>query len=369
MKLTKNKKYQYCFFSILFFYLIFNGGNSNLLIQINFIFLSIFFLICLLDKNYKLHSYNFFKKNKFSITLYLFFLMYLVFQILPLPIEFLNFFSHEKYNFIKNSNHINNFFSISLAPTNSYFQILNYINLIVILFIFKSIFYKEKHIYRFHLLISFLGFLTSLVALLFYLNGNPNFYFIQNSFYKDASSGFFINRTVLSVFLLFSLISSLNILQGLSSTKKENFIEKIYIRLFLIFISIGIITTFSRIGNFLLVLTVFLFLLDELLFSKKRNLSFLIIIILVIIFDILILGIYFGTSEIIDRFLFLKEEFSENIFLDENISRIEIIKFSFLELKNYLFFGYGAGAYEILFQNKFSNSYNEFILKSLNKPP
>jgi len=34
--ISKNKKYQYFFFFIITFYSIFNGGNSNLLIQINF---------------------------------------------------------------------------------------------------------------------------------------------------------------------------------------------------------------------------------------------------------------------------------------------------------------------------------------------
>ena len=62
MQLSKNKKYQYSFFFILTIYTIFNGGNSNLSIQINFILVSFLFLFCLKDKNY-----NFFWESIFIL--------------------------------------------------------------------------------------------------------------------------------------------------------------------------------------------------------------------------------------------------------------------------------------------------------------
>ena len=52
MQISKNKKHQYLFFGIIFFYCIFNGGNSDLIIQLNFIFISLFYILCLNDKNY-----------------------------------------------------------------------------------------------------------------------------------------------------------------------------------------------------------------------------------------------------------------------------------------------------------------------------
>ena len=47
MQLSKNKKYQYSFFLLIVIYSLFNGGNSNLLIQINFLLISFFFIFCL----------------------------------------------------------------------------------------------------------------------------------------------------------------------------------------------------------------------------------------------------------------------------------------------------------------------------------
>ena len=87
MQLSKNKKYQYTFFLLIIIYSIFNGGNSNLLIQVNFLLISSFFIFCLKDKNYNSHLKYFVKENKRSIYLYILFLFYLLFQILPLPID------------------------------------------------------------------------------------------------------------------------------------------------------------------------------------------------------------------------------------------------------------------------------------------
>ena len=142
--------------------------------------------------------------------------------------------------------------------------------------------------------------------------------------------------------------------------KKTNFLLKIYIRLFALFITIGIITTFSRIGNFLLLITILIYFLNELFFSKNKNQSFKIIILFIILFDLIFVGIYFGTSEIIDRFSFLREEFSYIPSEIISISRFDIIKFAFSELKNFILFGYGSGSFESLFQLKFMNLSSQF---------
>ena len=163
--------------------------------------------------------------------------------------------------------------------------------------------------------------------------------------------------------MLFCLISSLELLKNIGHKKKENkedFFSKIYIRLFVIFITIGIITTFSRIGNFLLLITITIYLLNELFFAKNKNQSFKIIILFIIFFDLIFVGIYFGTSEIVDRFYFLKEEFSSISGDFSNISRFDIIKFGLSEFQNFIFFGYGSGAFEKLFQLKFFNLSNQF---------
>ena len=363
MQISKNKTHQYLFFFILTIYAIFNGGNSNLLIQINFILVSSLFLFCLKDKNYSLHLTNLYKDNQKSILVYLIFLAYLIFQIIPIPLEILKSFSPEKYKIIKNLNTDISNSSISLAPSNSFFQILNYTSLLIIVFIIKMIFYTDRHKNRLYLFLSFLGFIASIIAIILYLNGNPDILIFKNSAYKDASTGFFINRTVFAIFLLFSLISSLELLRNLHtkvSKRNDNFFLKIYIRLFVIFITIGIITSFSRIGNFLFLITVLFYLFNEYHFTKNKNNSIKYIILLILFIDILILGFYFGGSKIIDRIYFLNDEFAKISSYDVDLSRVDIIKFSFYQLKNFLFFGYGSGSFENFFQINFLELGNQY---------
>ncbi len=363
MHLSKNKKYQYLFFLIFSILIIFNGGNTNLFIQLNFIFLSLFFLVCLKDKNYSLHLKNFFINNKWSILLYIVFLVYLILQIIPFPLNLLKFFSPEKYKYIVllgNNSHS----PISFAPSNSYFQLLNYISLLLTIFICKMIFYTERHKYRFYYYLSLIGFITSFIAILFYLYGNPDILIFKNSYYKNSSTGFFFNRTALAVFLIFCLIASFELLKNYEEKKNieksSYFTQKLYIRLFIAFISIGIITSFSRIGNFLLLITILFYLLNEIFFVKRKNYSFKIIILLIIIFDVFILGIYFGSSEIINRFHLLKEEFITTSGAISGIKRFDIIKFGISELNNFIFFGYGTGGFENLFKLKFANTSSQF---------
>ncbi len=360
MLLSKNKKYQNIFFFILSTYIIFNGGNSNLLIQINFILISLFFLYCTKDKNYYSHFKFFYSKNKFSIFFYFLFLIYLIFQTIPLPIEYLKFFSSFKYDYITKFNNDISYSSISLSPSNSYFQILNFISLLILIFIFKMIFYTDRHKNRLYLFLSLVGFLSALFAIVFYLNGNPDFFFFYNSYYENSSTGFFINRTVFAIFLLFCLIASLEILKNLDEIKitrnQDNFFIKIYVRIFIIFITIGIITSFSRIGNFLLLFSIFFYLVNEFFFSKNNNKTFRNIILLILFFDVVILGIYFGSSQLFDRFYFIKDELVGVNSSEVNISRIEIIKFGLKNFFDFKFFGYGAGSFETLFKINFYNS-------------
>ena len=359
MQLSKNKKYQYIFFLLILIYSVFNGGNSNLLIQINFLLISFFYFFCLKDKNYNLHLKYFIKENKRSIYFYILFLFYLLIQIIPLPIEIIKFLSPEKYIYLNNLSLDFQFSSISLAPTNSFFQLLNFCSLLILIFILKMIFYRERHKNRLYFFLSLIGFISALIATFLYLNGNIDFSILKNFNNSSASTGFFINRTVFSIFLLFCLISSLEYL-GNSKNIDNNFITCIYVRFFIVFIAIGLITTFSRIGNFLLLVTMLFYLVNEIFINKKKDNKFKNIILIIIIIDIFIFGIYFGSSRIIDRFSFLKNEFAEINNLEVNFSRFQVIKFAFYQIYNYLLFGYGPGSFEILFQIKFDNLANDY---------
>ena len=357
MHLTKNKLHQLFFYTLITLMLVFNGGNYDFYAQFNFIFVSILFLVCQRDINYKSHIRKIFFDNKKILIIYFVFLTYLTFQIIPLPIEFLKIFSLTKYKLLFDLDYKYNFSSISLDTNKSFFWLLNYFSLLLYVIIFKSIFYKERHVLRFYFFLSLISFITSIVAVYFYLIGNPNFLFIINNDYPNAATGFFINRTVFACFLILGFIASLEYLNYTNQKDKKktgNFFIKIYLRLFLLFITIGIITSFSRLGNFLFLILIIIYLIKFYLLKDNKN-KFLIYTLVAIIFlDIFILGFFFGGEKLFDRFYFLRSELA--IYTNEisqiiTTSRGEIAKFSLSQLNNFLIFGYGAGGFEILFKN------------------
>ena len=360
MHLTKNKSYQLFFYTLITFMLVFNGGNYDFYAQFNFIFVSILFLVCQRDINYKSHIKKFFLDNKKILIIYFIFLIYLIFQIIPLPMEYLKIFSPTKYKLLFNLDYKNNFSCISLDPNKSFFWLLNYFSLLLYVIIFKSIFYKQRHVLRFYFFLSLISFIASIVAVYFYLIGNPNFLFIINNNYPNAATGFFINRTVFACFLILGFIASLEYLNNINLKEKkrrDNFFIKIYVRLFLLFITIGIITSFSRLGNFLFLILILFYLIKFYLLKDNKNKFLFYTLLAIIMFDIFILGFFFGGEQLFDRFYFLSTELS--VYTNEisqivTTSRGEIAKFGLSQLNKFLIFGYGPGSFEILFKNFYS---------------
>ena len=83
------------------------------------------------------------------------------------------------------------------------------------------IFYREEHKNRFHLFLSFIGFVSAFIGTSLYLSGNTDILNFKNYNSEGGSTGFFINRTVFSIFLLFCLISSLEYLKNSKNYEKN----------------------------------------------------------------------------------------------------------------------------------------------------
>jgi len=182
------------------------------------------------------------------------------------------------------------------------------------------------------------------------LIGNPSNILIEKIHYMNSSTGLFVNRSVFGTFLLLSAFSGLYyIVIFFQKNKIENFnfIEQvnskiIYIRIFIVFLSIGILTTWSRAVNFsyLLILLSFLF-YSKVSFKKYIN-PLSSIIIFILIFDVLILGIVFGNEKLIERY-------SEISIINE-AQRLDLHGFGIDQFKQFWLFGYGSGSFEYVFK-------------------
>ena len=364
MHLTVNKINQIIFFLIIFIGSIFNGSNSINLIFLNFFTLFIFFFYLLKNKNNLAKVKFIIKNNKFSFNIFIVFIIYIFLQIIPLPLHWLSFFSETYYNFLSKIG-LQKFHAISLNPQSTFFELLNYINIFIIILLTHLIFFKKNHINRYFFYLSIIGFIHAFFGVFIFLLGNPEFLFEKIVYYKSSSTGFFINRTNFAFFLILTFIGSLHFIFNNRFYKNElnnnynlNF-NVFYVRIFLLFISIAIITSFSRLGNFYLLLILFFYFIFSVIKTKNFFNKFSIIFYLIILFDLLIIGFYFGGSKLIDRFLFINEDLNLENNLDilkeinstisNSYSRLDIIHISINLFYKFYLFGFGAGAYEQAF--------------------
>ena len=151
------KLYRYIFLTLFTFMVIFNGGYSNFSIQLNSIGISVLFLFLLRDKNYSKHIQKIFIQNKIASLLIYIFFDFFNYSNFTFPVIFVQFASPIKYNLLIDMEFENNFTSISLDPSNSFFNFLNYFSLFLYLIIFKSIFYKTSHLMNFYYFLTLLG--------------------------------------------------------------------------------------------------------------------------------------------------------------------------------------------------------------------
>jgi len=364
MHLTVNKINQIIFFLIIFIGSIFNGSNSINLIFLNFFTLFIFFFYFLKNKNNLVNVKFIIKNNKFSFNIFIVFIIYIFLQIIPLPLHWLSFFSETYYNFLSKIG-LQKFHAISLNPQSTFFELLNYINIFIIILLTHLIFFKKNHINRYFFYLSIIGFIHAFFGVFILLLGNPEFLFEKIVYYKSSSTGFFINRTNFAFFLILTFIGSLHFIfnnkfykNELNNNNNINF-NVFYVRFFLLFISIAIITSFSRLGNFYLLLILFFYFIFSVIKTKNFFNKFSIIFYLIILFDLLIIGFYFGGSKLIDRFLFINEDLNIDNNLDilkeinstisSSYSRLDIIHISINLFYKFYLFGFGAGAYEQAF--------------------
>lgn len=368
MTFNLNKKYQYIFLLIIFLGSLFNGSNSDLLIQINFVLFSALFFIVVLDINKKQFLIFLIKKNKNIILLYFAFLLYLIIQFLPLPIEVIKIITIEHYKIIDGLelDYKINFASISLNPSKTFFNFLNFVNIFIIILLTKAIFYKTDHITRFLFYVCLIGFVHAVLGIYFYLIGNPEVFIKASSEYKNSATGLFVNRTNYAIFLVLTAISGIQYIFeknkkniNISQSKKRIDNLSIYVRSFLTFITVAIIVSLSRLGNFSYLLSICLYVLFSFFYSKENFNKILLFFFILFLFDILVLGFYFGSDKLFERFLFLTPDLTHSNNITDRasasvsfVSRFYLFDFSLDQIYNFLYTGYGAGAYETLYKIK-----------------
>ncbi len=327
-----------------------NASINPILMQVASInFISLFFL-CLKNSEIKKSIEENYINNKLFFIFFFIYICFLIIQIIPLPLRLIEILAPNNYNLYNSIKIDKELWSLSIDPSNSFFGILNCINFFIILLIFPVLFNRSKHLMKFLFFISVLGFCHAAFATYWMLIGNPSNFFIEKIHYLNASTGLFVNRSVFGTYLFLCAFSSLYFIviffqkyQINNFTFSEQIKSKIFfIRIFIIFLTIGILTTWSRAANFsyILILLSFLF-YSKISFNKYIN-PLSTIIIFILIFDFLVMSVFFGNAKLIERYV-------ETSLLKENI-RLNLQAFSIEQFKNFWLFGYGNGAFGQLFK-------------------
>jgi O-antigen ligase len=195
-----------------------------------------------------------------------------------------------------------------------------------------------------------LGFCHAVFATYWMLIGNPSNFLIEKNHYLHASTGLFVNRTVFATFLLLCAFSGLYYMVVFLQKNKItslSFFEQvstkiIYVRIFIIFLTIGILTTWSRIVNFSYVLVLISFLIYSKISFKKYINPLSTIILFILVIDVLFLGLVFGNAKLVERY-------AETSIMSET-GRIGLHQFGFTQFKEFWLFGYGTGSFELIFK-------------------
>ena len=334
----------------------FNASINPLLIQISSINFIILFFLCLKNDEIEERIKKNYLDNKFFFIFFFIYITYLITQIIPLPLSLIEIIAPHNYDLYSSIKINKQLWSLSIDPSNSYFGILNCINFFIIFLIFPILFNRSKYLMKFLFFLCVLGFCHAIFATYWMLIGNPSNFLIQKIHYQNASTGLFVNRSVFGTFLFLCAFSSLYYIVVFFQKNQIvnfNFFEQIkskifFIRIFIIFISIGIITTWSRAVNFSYVLILLSFLFYSKISFKKYINPLSTVIIFILIFDILIMGIFFGNAKLIERY-------AETSIVREAL-RFDLQSFGIEQFKSFWLFGYGNGAFGQIFKIFYSVS-------------
>jgi hypothetical protein len=328
----------------------FNGSINPLLIQISSVSFIFFFILCLKNNRVLERIKENYRDNKIFFIFFFVYISYLIFQIIPLPLNLIEIVAPNNYDLYTSVKIDKEFWSLSIDPSNSYFKILNCISFFIIFLVFPSLFNRDKYLMKFLFFVSILGFCHAIFATYWMLIGNPSNFLIQKVHYLRASTGLYVNRAVFGTFLFLTAFTSLYYIVVFflkNQIKNFNFLEQIkskifFIRIFIIFLSLGIITTWSRAANLSYVLILLSFLFYSKINFKKYVNPLSIIIIFILIFDFFIMTLFFGNARLVERLI-------ESPILQDYI-RLDLHSFGLEQFKNFWLFGYGNGAFEQIFK-------------------
>ncbi len=288
----------------------------------------------------------------FFCALILLFYLFLVIQIIPVPINFLKIVSPQKYLIFKEYCEIENshagFTAISVVPYVTVGKFLEYLSYLLLgIVIFKTV-STEKEIKLITWTLIGMGLFQAFFGLLQALSGSERLLFLKKKYVFDVVSGTFVNRNhfagllemIIPVSIGFLILTSIYPHQrGYGFRDKilyfiEERMQKLLLyTLIIIIMGLGIIFSRSRTGIVSFIVSLFLIIL---LFSWQRTRKGYRRFVLFIFVSVLFSAILIGINPVLKRFAY------EAIISE---MRPVIWKGAWLAFKDFMISGSGAGTF------------------------
>jgi len=256
---------------------------------------------------------------KIPLLCFLFFIFYIYFQTVSLPISFINLISPHTASIYQDTfvtlNTPEQAVSLSLNKYATYGKVIESLSYFLLFTLILLIVNTRKRlkVLIYTLIIS--GVAQAAYGTVMTLSGLEYSFFIKKEFYTGVATGTYINRNHFAGYLEMCLALGIGLListlySSSSGTRNEfwrRFIDiflgdKIRLRIGLVLMVIALVTSHSRMGNAAFFISMSVVGIAYLILVKKPPKNVIILFVSLLIIDLVIVGNWFGLDKLIDRF-------------------------------------------------------------------
>jgi O-antigen ligase len=297
-----------------------------------------------------------FIKAKPLIVIYIIWLLFITFQIIPLPASIVSTISPMAFEHATRVNSAESLMRLSVNPYATLVGLYKSIAYFLFFCLTLLLINRRRRLTTLATVIVFSGLFQAVYGSLMVMSGlEYGGLFIEKHVNVGRTIGTFVNPNHLAGYLVMSLAIGIGLMiSTLGGNEAESFRQKlkhfisiflskkIILRLALVMMVIGLVMTHSRMGNTAFFSSLLIAGVIGLIFSKHAPRSTIILLASLIIIDIFIVGAWFGVDKVVQRLeqTSVKKEMRDDVF-----------SYAQVQIKDYKVIGSGLGSFYSVFPN------------------
>ncbi len=305
----------------------------------------------------KVYFNSSFRQSSFIISIFLFFVLWVLLQATPLPAQIISFLSPETYQVYKNTYQLidasYHYIPLSLSNYHTYVTFQETFTYFLMFCLTLLLVRNTRRLYLLASIIIISGIFQAVYGSVMTLSGLEYGFFQEKEFYRNVATGTFVNRNHLAGYLemclaigIGLLISSLYKSKSISTHESyrrliSSILEgKLQLRIGLALMVIALVLSHSRMGNSAFFASLTIMSILYLIIVKKPSRNAFVLFASLLIIDVFIVGAWFGIDKVSQRL--------ENTSVSSE-HRDEVVRDTIIMIKDYPLTGTGGGTYDISF--------------------